>query len=142
MEQTDFTNIVEEEWDKVPPPYKERIRNVALLVEDEPSDELRKIEGLASEETLLGIYQGVPQTERGAEYGVGMTLPDTITIFRRPILLEAQDMAHDTGEPLPEMIRQVIRETIWHEIGHYFGHSEDAIAEREEGGSNVFRIPS
>ena len=141
MEEPEFRSIVEDEWDRVPSPYKERIRNVALLIEDEPSDEVRKLEGLGPEETLLGLYQGVPQTERGSEYGVGMTLPDTITVYRLPTLLEAAEAARNTGVQVPESVRHVVRETIWHEIGHYFGHPEDAIAEREGEGSNIFPLP-
>ena len=138
MPEEEFTKIVEEEWDLVPSPYKERILNVALLVEDEPSDVVRKLEGLTESDSLLGIYQGVPLLERGEGYGIGATLPDTITIYRLPTLLEATDMAREEDRPLPELVRAVVRDTLWHEIGHYFGHDEHAIQDREHGGTNRF----
>jgi len=139
MPEEAFRKIVEEEWGKVPSPYKERIQNVALLVEDEPSEEVRKLEGLEGEDTLLGIYQGVPLSERGEAYGVGMTLPDTITVYRLPTLLEAGDMHEEAPEQnLPDLVRQVVRDTLWHEVGHYFGHDETHIEEREQGGTSGF----
>jgi predicted Zn-dependent protease with MMP-like domain len=72
---------------------------------------------------LLGLYHGVPQTARGDIYGIGMTLPDTITLFQIPIEEEA---GND-----PERIKQVVADTIWHEVGHYFGLDEDAVERRE-----------
>ena len=142
MPEDEFTSIVEEEWDKIPSPYKERIRNVALLVEDTPSEEVRRLENLEEGDTLLGIYQGVPLSERGEGYGVGATLPDTITVYRLPTLLEAKDMhAEDSGRSFPELVRQVVRDTLWHEVGHYFGHGEEHIQRREEEGTSGFAAP-
>ena len=60
-------------------------KNVAVLVEWEPDARTRREEELSEDETLLGLYRGVPNTARGSEYGVGATLPDTITLFQRPI---------------------------------------------------------
>ena len=123
----------------MPSRYKERIENVALLVEDEPSDEVRRLEGLGEDETLLGLYQGIPQSARGEGYGVGVTLPDTITIYRLPTLLEVEELRHEAPErDFADLVREVVRDTIWHEVGHYFGHDEDAIQRREQGGTNGF----
>lgn len=110
----------------VPEKFRDKVKNIAFLIEDEPSDEVRKEEGLSDEETLLGFYQGVPQTERGDSYGVGITLPDTITLYQKPI--------EEAGEGDPVKIREEIRETIWHEVAHHFGleHKE---MERRRGQS-------
>jgi predicted Zn-dependent protease with MMP-like domain len=104
--------------------HRAQVANVAILLEDEPSDELRQEEGLAEDETLLGLYQGIPLTERGSEYGVGETLPDTITLYKNPIRAEASETDGD--------VARVLRETLWHELGHYFGLDEDAVRTREK----------
>lgn len=104
----------------VPERFRDRLANVAILVEDDVSEETRLRMGLAPDETLLGLYQGVPHTERGSEYG--FVLPDTITIYRLPTLEEADE----TGLS----VRKVIEETIWHEVAHHFGLDEDQVASR------------
>jgi predicted Zn-dependent protease with MMP-like domain len=139
MEEALFRKLVEEEWAKVPPSYLERITNVAVLVEDEPSEEVRKLEGLEGDDTLLGLYLGVPQTVRGEGYGVGMTLPDTITIYRLPTMREAEEVAAEEGIELNEAVRKVVRDTIWHEVGHYFGHDDEHIEGREAEGTNEYK---
>lgn len=126
--------IAEEEWNKVPAHFSRSVTNVALLVEDEPSEEVRQKEGLEGEETLLGLYQGLPLSERGSEYGVGMTLPDTITLYRLPLIEEAEAMDRE----FREAVRIAIRETIWHELGHYFGLEEHEVNDREDEGTNRF----
>ncbi|MEK7511086.1 MAG: metallopeptidase family protein [Patescibacteria group bacterium] len=134
MSEEEFKEIAQEEWTKVPERFQERIKNVALLIEDEPSEEVRRDEGLEEGETLLGLYQGIPNTERGSEYGVGITMPDTITLYRLPLIEEAENMDREFRQAM----RISIRETIWHELAHYFGHSEEPINEREGEGTNRF----
>ena len=124
MSRDTFEKLVEEGFLLIPEKFRERIRNVALLIEDEPSEEVRRQESLAEDETLLGLYQGIPATARGDSYGVGPTLPDTITLFKLPI----EEAAHEDAED----IRKVIAETIWHEYAHYFGMDEDEVRFREE----------
>ncbi|MBP9760604.1 MAG: metallopeptidase family protein [Candidatus Pacebacteria bacterium] len=109
----------------IPEQYRDKIKNVAILLEDDPSDEVRVSEGLGDNETLLGLYQGVPLPDRGEGYGVGAPMPDTITIYKNPTLEEAEDTDGD--------VARVIRETIWHEFGHYFGLDEDEVRRRENG---------
>ncbi|MDP2158503.1 MAG: metallopeptidase family protein, partial [Nitrospirota bacterium] len=99
------------------------------------SEEVHALEQLQEGETLLGLYQGIPLTERGSEYGMGMTLPDTITLYRLPILEEARDM----DRSFLDAVRIVVRETLWHEVGHYFGMEEHEAHEREEEGTNRFK---
>lgn len=123
MTRGEFEELAQEGFLLIPEKFRERIRNVALLVEDEPSEEIRKREGLSDDETLLGLYQGVPATARGDTYGVGPTVPDTITLYQRPIEDASREEAKD--------VRTVIAETIWHEYAHYFGMDENEVRLRE-----------
>ncbi|KND50465.1 MAG: hypothetical protein AB202_02305 [Parcubacteria bacterium C7867-007] len=140
VEEERFKVLVAEAWEHVPEHWRAQVQNVALLVEDEPSDDVRAEEGLGPEDTLLGLYHGVPNTERGEGYGVGSVLPDTITLYRIPILEEARHHLGESDSPevFEMIVRTVIQETLWHEIGHYFGLSEGAIDEREQEGTNWF----
>jgi predicted Zn-dependent protease with MMP-like domain len=138
MEETEFRALALEAYDAVPEKWKAKLANVALLVEDEPSEEVRIAEGLGERDTLLGLYQGIPLTARGAEYGVGLTMPDTITLYRLPIMDEAIELTDDHTGDLKNNVRKVVRETLWHEIGHYIGLEEEPINHREEEGTNRF----
>ena len=126
MNRGEFEKLVGEGFLLLPEKFRERIRNTALLVEDEPSEEIRRQEGLSEDETLLGLYHGIPATARGDSYGVGPTLPDTITLFQTPI----EEVARKDGED----VRKVIAETIWHEYAHYFGMDEGEVRLREARG--------
>lgn len=123
MSPDDFEKLVAEGYEQLPQWVRDKIKNVALLVEDEPSQEDRKVEGLGDDETLLGLYKGIPLSERGQEYGVGMTLPDTITLYQKPIEQAAEE------DDLP--VAQVVAETIWHEFAHHFGMDEGEVRKRE-----------
>ncbi len=120
----EFENMAEEGFLRLPRWVQEKIKNVALLVEDEPSEEVRKRERLGEGETLLGYYQGIPLSERGDMYGVGITMPDTITLYIKPILEAAAEDGKD--------VQDVISETIWHEYAHHFGLDEDEVQAREK----------
>ncbi len=123
MPDDEFEKLIEEGFEKLPAWVREKIQNVAILAEDEPSEEVREREGLGEHETLLGYYQGIPLTERGEHYGVGITMPDTITLYKWPI----EQAALDDGLP----VAQVIAETIWHEFAHHFGMNEHEVQFRE-----------
>jgi len=125
MDRKKFEQLVEKGYGQLPQWVREKIKNVALLVEDEPSQEDREAEGLGDDETLLGLYKGIPLSARGGEYGVGMTMPDTITLYQLPI----EEAAEEDGLP----VAQVIAETIWHEFAHHFGMDEGEVRKREEG---------
>ncbi len=124
MLREEFEQLVAEEFSTaVPEDFRDKIKNVAFLIEDEPSQALRREENLAPYMTLLGHYRGIPHTARGDFYGMGATMPDTITLFQFPIEQAAlQDGAS---------VRQVIRDTIWHELAHHFGMDESAVRRRE-----------
>lgn len=123
MPREAFEKLVAEGYEELPAWVREKIKNVAILVEDEPSDEDRREQGLSDDETLLGLYKGIPLTARGDSYGVGMVLPDTITLYQWPI----EEAAEEDGLP----VAQVVTETIWHECAHHFGMDEHEVRERE-----------
>lgn len=124
VSREEFERLVEEGFEQLPEWVRENIKNVALLVEDEPSAEDREMQGLSDDETLLGLYKGIPLSERGEHYGVGMTMPDTITLYQIPIEQAAEE------DRLP--VAQVIAETIWHEFAHHFGMDEHEVRAREQ----------
>ena len=119
----EFEQIVLDEIMNIPSRFQERIKNVAFIVEDQVSAETRKENNLTRGQDLLGLYRGIPLVERGDEYGVGMTLPDVITIYQGPIEESAG------GDVLK--IRNVVRETVFHEVAHYLGMSEHEVQKWE-----------
>jgi predicted Zn-dependent protease with MMP-like domain len=128
MNDTDFERLVAEGIDAIPERFLKQLENVAIVIADEPSDEQLRHNGITDGSTLLGLYEGIPLTERGDLYGVGIVLPDKITIFKLPILEEAQ------GDEME--IRKIVTETVWHEIAHYFGYDDEEIEAREDAGTN------
>ena len=140
MPKPQFEKLAVEGFERLPQWVQGKIKNVALLVEDEPSKEIRKREGLAADETLLGYYQGIPLTARGEYYGVGMTMPDTITLYRLPILEAVQEEITMSHFPIgkcdivifEEAVKKMIAKTIWHEFAHHFGMSEHEVRSREQ----------
>ncbi len=119
----DWEQMIQRGVEALPLMFREKIANVALLLEDEPNSEVRNREGLSEDETLLGLYEGIPLRERGDGYGVGETVPDTITLYKKPIL--------EASNGTPESVQRVVTETIWHEFGHHFGLDEDEVRTRE-----------
>jgi predicted Zn-dependent protease with MMP-like domain len=117
----DFEHLVEEALGTIPRRFRDAIRNMAIVIEDEPSEELLGEMGIEPEGTLLGLYQGIPLPER--PWAEGNTLPDRVTLFQGPI----EDVGDEEGD-----IVKVIGETLIHELGHYFGLSEEEIEEIEE----------
>ena len=121
MTRERFTQLVEEALNEIPPRFRREIRNVAVVVEQEPSpDVLDDVEAEAGE-TLFGLYQGTPLPDRG--WGYGNSLPDRISIYQGPI---------EEACATEDEIRDCIAETVIHEFGHYFGMSEEEIEEIEE----------
>lgn len=135
MNSKEFEALVVEGYEQLPEWVREKIKNVALLVEDEPSPEDREAQGLSNEETLLGLYKGIPLSARGENYGIGMTLPDTITLYQLPIEGEARELwmsdIHNIRN-LEEAVKRTVEETIWHEFAHHFGMNEHEVRGREE----------
>jgi predicted Zn-dependent protease with MMP-like domain len=99
----------------LPAAYAARLPSVAIVVEDEPTDEQLRSVGAAGP---LGLYQGVPRTTFGAE---GMPVPSKITIFRGPLLR--------AGRGDPTALGAIVEETVLHEIAHHFGLSDERLLE-------------
>jgi predicted Zn-dependent protease with MMP-like domain len=121
MTRARFERLVEEALKTIPRRFRREIRNIAVIVEDHPSAELLADMGIAPPDTLYGLYQGTPLTERA--WAHGNAEPDRITIFQRPV-----EEACDSEDE----IVATIGETVIHEFGHYFGLSEEEIEEIEE----------
>ena len=122
MTREEFRELVEEAIDTIPRRFAREVRNLAIVIEDEPSEELLDEMEMGPDDILLGLYQGTPMNERG--WGYGNQLPDRITLFQATI---EEDCDDDEGE-----IVIAIGETLIHELGHYFGMSEEEIMEIEE----------
>ncbi|MCR4330955.1 MAG: metallopeptidase family protein [Patescibacteria group bacterium] len=121
MKQKEFEKLVEKGITAIPEKFRRMMDNVIVVIADEPSEKTRQEHGLSADETLLGLYEGIPRTERGVEYG-GLVMPDTITIFQHPI----EEKAESTDD-----IPEIVANTIWHEIAHYFGMNEDEVRAEE-----------
>lgn len=111
VDRETFEGIVEEAWLQIPKRFRRRVKNVSVEVEDRPSNELRARYGRG----LLGLYQGVPLTERSTMWAHG---PDRIILYKRNIEAICRSEAD---------LRKQIRDTLLHELGHYFGMNEDQL---------------
>ena len=121
MTREAFEALVEEALREIPKRFRAAMHNVAVVVEDEPPQDVLDELEIPAEDTLFGLYQGTPLTERS--WGHGNNLPDRISIYQGPI----EEACEDEDE-----IRDTIAETVIHEFGHYFGMSEEQIEEIEE----------
>lgn len=120
MESEAFEKLVVEALDALPETFLQLMNNVEVVVETWPSPSQLASVGLRHPTSLLGLYEGIPQTRRGSHYG--LVLPDKITIFREPIVRICQS---------DEEIRQQVTDTVVHELGHHFGIDETRMRELE-----------
>ncbi len=116
----EFEALINQAMDELPRERVERLDNVAITYDDEPSPEQRQKLKLHCDALLFGLYEGIPLTKRGAGYN--LVLPDKITIFKKPIEQYAQTMAE---------LKDQIKRTLWHEIAHYYGLDHKRIHELE-----------
>jgi predicted Zn-dependent protease with MMP-like domain len=121
MTKERFNELVEEALREIPRRFRHAMKNVAVIVEDQPPLHILREMEIEPPDSLFGLYQGTPLPERGWTYG--NTLPDRISIYQGPIVEACQD---------DEEIRDCVAETVIHEFGHYFGMDEDQIEEIEE----------
>ncbi|MBI4477010.1 MAG: metallopeptidase family protein [Acidobacteria bacterium] len=121
MTRETFERLVREAIDSIPSRFRKRMTNVAVVVEDEPSPAMLREMEIEPPDTLFGLYQGTPLTQRSWDFG--NALPDRITIYQRPIEEECRT---------DDEIVATIGETLIHELGHYFGMSEEHIQEIED----------
>jgi predicted Zn-dependent protease with MMP-like domain len=121
MTRARFEQLVAEAIRTIPARFRHELKNIAVIVEDEPPDDLLDEMEIEPPDTLFGLYQGTPLTERSWDYG--NALPDRIMLYQGPI--------EDASETEDEIV-VTIGETLIHEVGHYFGLSEEELEEIEE----------
>lgn len=119
MSLNEFEELVSQGIAQIPAKFLEKLKNVAIVVEEEPNGEQLEKLKLRNENLLFGLYEGVPQIKRGAYYS---SLPDKITIFKKPIEQYAGSA---------EEIQEIVKKTVWHEIAHHFGSDEKAARKAE-----------
>jgi predicted Zn-dependent protease with MMP-like domain len=108
----DFDAIITKAMDELPQEYIEGLNNVAIIYADDPDEYQKQKAHLDGQHMLLGLYEGIPLTQRGAGYS--FVLPDKITLFKNSLLAIS-----DT----PEKFFQEVKRTLWHEMAHYYGLS-------------------
>ena len=121
MTRARFEQLVAEAVARLPREFREAMENIAVVVDDEPSAALLDEMAIEPPDSLCGLYEGTPLTER--HWDDGNRLPDRITLFQRVMEEDAED---------DDEMRVMVEETLIHEVGHYFGLSEEAIEAIEE----------
>jgi len=120
MTRPEFETLVERALRTLPRRFKDKISNVAIVVEDWADEETLEQLGIEPPDTLYGLYRGIDLTRRDTSYG--NVLPDTIHIYQGPIEEDCTDA---------EEMAELVRDTVIHEIGHYFGLDDDTMEDIE-----------
>ena len=115
-----FEKLIARAMDEMPEEYMRNLNNVVITYADEPDLAQREGLRLRGDQSLFGLYQGIPLTKRGAGYN--LVLPDKITIFKLPILYATHDEMSFYSQ---------VKHTLWHEIAHFYGLDHDKIHEIE-----------
>jgi predicted Zn-dependent protease with MMP-like domain len=121
IEVTDeeFQSLINQALDELPGEHVKNIKNVAILYEDEPTSSQREQLKLHNDQTLLGLYEGTPLSQR---QGLTRLLPDKITLFKGPLTRQTSTLSE---------LKEAIKHTLWHEIAHYYGLNHAKIHELE-----------
>ncbi len=119
LDDETFQHLINQALSSLPGDHAKNIANVAILYEEEPTPEQREQLRLRHDQTLLGLYEGIPLSQR---QGMPRTLPDKITLFKGPLSRRANAEAE---------LQEEIRHTLWHEIGHYYGLDHERISQLE-----------
>lgn len=109
-----FDALITRAMNELPQTYIKGLENVAIVMADEPTDEQKAKMKLRENTILLGLYEGIPLTQRGGSYT--FVLPDKITLFKHSILRVVRS---------EDELYQQIKRTLWHEIAHYYGLNHD-----------------
>jgi predicted Zn-dependent protease with MMP-like domain len=120
MDADAFDALVEVAYARIPVRFRRRLKNIALIVEREPSAAQLARGRVAPGGTLLGLYEGRPLTVRSVFEP--FSTPDRITIFQGP---------HERLARSPEHLAQLVEDTVWHEVAHYFGMDEAQVRAAE-----------
>lgn len=123
MTRREFEALVDSALRKLPRPFRQKLANIAVVVEDWADDETLDEMGIEPPDTLYGLYRGVDLTLRDSSYG--NVLPDTIHIYQGPIEEDCDD---------PEEMADLVREVVVHEVGHYFGLDDQTMDDIERNG--------
>jgi predicted Zn-dependent protease with MMP-like domain len=109
----EFDRLVAAACQRIPASFRKRMKNLAVMVEPEPTTEQLTRARVPRSGTLLGLYEGRPLTQRSVFDA--FTMPDRITIFQGP---------HERLARSEEHLKKMVEETVWHEVAHYFGMDE------------------
>jgi predicted Zn-dependent protease with MMP-like domain len=112
-----FERLVERALAGIPSPFREHLAEVAIVIEDEPTRDQLRENGIDSDEGLYGIYEGVPITEYGADW---VAMPNRITLFRLPL---------EEDFPDPDDLAEEVRITVIHELAHHLGIDDERLGE-------------
>ena len=115
-----FNLLVEEGIALIPERFLKKLNNVAVISAPHQTPNQRQARKLKPNDLLLGLYEGVPQTER---WGYNLAMPDKITIFQEPI---------ETLAGSEDDIKKLVHDTVWHELAHHFGMNEGRVRAAEK----------
>ena len=121
MNDQEFDLLISQAMDELPQAYIKGLDNVVIVYADKPSFEQIQKMKIEDNQLLLGLYEGIPLTQRGAGYN--LVLPDKITLFKESIMAVSRSQS--------ELFEQIKR-TLWHEIAHYYGLSHDRMEYLQE----------
>ncbi len=124
MTDSEFNDLITRAMNELPQKYIMGLQNVAIVMADDPTSEQKQKMHIDGQRLLLGLYEGIPLTQRGTNYT--FVLPDKITLFKNSILA----VVH-TDDELFEQIKR----TLWHEIAHYYGLNHDRIDDIQKNSS-------
>ena len=110
-----FEELVADALDAIPEPFASALDEVAIVIADEPSDEQRRENEIEPDDTLYGLYEGVPRTEWGADWAA---MPNRITLFRLPLEADFAD---------PDDLADEVWVTVIHELAHHLGIDDDRL---------------
>ena len=116
----EFASYISRAIDELPPEYIRSLDNIAITYDDQPNQHQTNKLKLRGDSLLLGLYEGIPLTQRGSGYT--FVLPDKITLFKLPLVAVSRDSAD---------LYKNIKHTLWHEIAHFYGLDHDKIDEIE-----------
>jgi predicted Zn-dependent protease with MMP-like domain len=116
LPRDEFEQLVAQALDDLPPQFQQAMSNVEILIDLWPSPQTLQTAGLAPGQLLLGLYHGIPLTDR--THGYALVAPDTITIYQGPI-----EQVYRT----PPAIRDGVKHTVIHELAHHFGIDDDRL---------------
>lgn len=121
IDDRQFEEIVNQGFNAVSRLHMDNLSNIAIVIEDQPTPEQRQQLKLRCDQTLFGLFEGVPKPQKSS--GALVSMPDKITIFRNPLVANSLDLAD---------LKNNVANTVWHEIAHYYGLDHSQIHKLEK----------